>query len=575
MYKVKFTPYRKNIGRIFYRQTRGGNLLSLDGRYRFYIDEEVEEPDFWIVQGKGARKAETCRVAPENTILLSTEPESVLRFPRQYTRQFGMVHTSQLCVHHPHVVLGPPVLPWFFGFRKNGEGKYQFSLDYDRLKNSPTPQKTKLISVISSDKAFTEGHLQRIAFVSKLKLYYGDALDVFGRGINDFDDKWDVLSQYKYHIVIENSSEPYYWTEKIGDCFLAETFPFYYGCTNLKDYFPESAFQTIDINNFEETVRIIDNAIAEERYEQSKSALNEAKELMLDEFNMFEYMARLCDGLDASLPKKETTIRPCNSMLDWKNAWNYLVGRHIYESRLKGIQKKVLPEYFDEMGEVVYDKRNTIKTVCSPFRSVAIKRFRKADPYKSIVYSFFRKSKAERAFLNAQELTKRGISTPQPIQYLDVKKCGLFHQGYYVSEVTNDNPLKPLLNDADEFDEELATHFARFAAQLHQKGILHHDLNSTNTLYRKDQDGTYHFSLIDINRMDFYDENKEIPLGKCIDNLTRFTGRMPLFEFVAREYARERHLDEEDFCRKAVSAKTKHDEQWKRRKSFWKHFKRK
>ena len=52
-------------------------------------------------------------------------------------------------------------------------------------------------------------------------------------------------------------------------------------------------------------------------------------------------------------------------------------------------------------------------------------------------------------------------------------------------------------------------------------------------------------------------------------------GRMPLFEFVAREYARERHLDEEDFCRKAVSAKTKHDEQWKRRKSFWKHFKRK
>lgn len=575
MYKVKFTPYRKNIGKIFYRQTRGGNLLSLDGRYRFYINEEVEEPDFWIVQGKGARKAEKCKVAPENTILLSTEPESVLRFPRQYTRQFGMIHTSQTCVHHPHVVLGPPVLPWFFGFKKVAEGKFDFSLDYDKLKNSPTPPKTKLISVISSNKAFTEGHIDRIAFVSKLKLYYGDVVDVFGRGINDFDDKWDVLSQYKYHIVIENSSEPYYWTEKIGDCFLAETFPFYYGCTNLSDYFPENSYLRIDINNFEETVKIIDQAIAEDRYEKSKSVLNECKETMLDEYNMFEFMARLCDGLDASLPKKETTIRPCNSMLDWKNAWNYLIGRHIYENRLKGIGKKVLPEFFDEMGEVVYNKRNTIKMVSSPYRSIAIKRFKKANLFQSIVYSFFRKSKAERAFLNAHELLKRGISTPQPLQYLNVKKCGMFSQGYYVSEVTTDTPLKPLFNDAEEFDKELATHFARFAAILHQKGILHHDLNSTNTLYRIEADGTYRFSVIDINRMDFYDKNEEIPLDKCIDNLTRFTGRMDLFEFVVREYARTRKLNEEEFTRKAIFAKTKHDEQWKRRKSMGKHFKKK
>lgn len=52
-----------------------------------------------------------------------------------------------------------------------------------------TPKKTKLISVITSNKAFTKGHLKRIEFVEKLKAYYGDKLDVFGQGFNSFEDK--------------------------------------------------------------------------------------------------------------------------------------------------------------------------------------------------------------------------------------------------------------------------------------------------------------------------------------------------------------------------------------------------
>ena len=53
MYKVKFTPYRKNLGEIMLRQTIGGKGISADGKYRFYINEEIENPDFWVVQGKG------------------------------------------------------------------------------------------------------------------------------------------------------------------------------------------------------------------------------------------------------------------------------------------------------------------------------------------------------------------------------------------------------------------------------------------------------------------------------------------------------------------------------------------
>ncbi|NDW18187.1 hypothetical protein D0T53_04545 [Dysgonomonas sp. 216] len=338
-FKVKLTPYRNNLGHIMLRQTQGGKGLSSDGRYRFYIDEEIEDPDFWVVQGKGIRHAESCQVSPQNTILLSTEPRSVLVYPQAYIRQFGMVCTCQEKTKHPNVVMAPPVLPWFVGYKQSSGGKCTYSLDYDILSNSPAPPKTKLISVITSDKAFTKGHLDRIRFVEKLKLHYGDQIDIFGRGINDFDDKWDVLAPYKYHISIENSSQPYYWTEKISDCFLAETFPLYYGCTNLSDYFAEDSFLSIDIHNFEQSVQVIDYAINNDVYEQRRVQLNHCKQQVLGEYNMFNYIAGLCDRLNPSLPKQLVTLEPCRSMQNWHNFYNYTIARNLFkwEQKIKGI----------------------------------------------------------------------------------------------------------------------------------------------------------------------------------------------------------------------------------------------
>lgn len=335
MYTVKFTPYRKNLGEIMLRQTIGGKGISADGKYRFYINEEIENPDFWVVQGKGLRQNESCYVAPENTILLTTEPRSVLVYPHPYIRQFGTVCSCQEQTKHPNLILGPAILPWFIGFTEDAEGKCTCNLDYDQLKAASAPKKTKLISVITSNKAFTQGHLDRIRFVEKLKAHYGDQLDVFGRGYRDFDDKWDVLAPYKYHIVIENSSQRYYWTEKISDCFLAETFPFYYGCSNLSDYFPASSFQPIQLDNFEQTVTLIDKLIAEDIYTQRKSVLAECKQLVLGPYNQFEYAASLCDRLNPDAPKQKVEIQPCRSMQDWHNFYNYSINRNLFKWKQK------------------------------------------------------------------------------------------------------------------------------------------------------------------------------------------------------------------------------------------------
>ncbi|MBR5062317.1 MAG: hypothetical protein IKX24_09295 [Prevotella sp.] len=332
MYKVRFTPYREGLATIMHRQTPNHNLRSQDGRYEFCLDDTLEEADFWVVQGKGVRQVQTCRVSPKNTILLTTEPHSVLVYPKRYIRQFGLVVSCQHQMRCPNVIYGPAILPWFVGYKPDGKGGYTFSEDYDSL-SCPfiQEQKTKLLSVITSNKAFSRGHLGRIKFVEQLKQYFGERIDVFGRGFRPFDDKLDVLRPYKYHVVIENSSEPYYWTEKISDCYLAGTFPIYHGCTNLSDYFLRDSFEPIDIRQPERAIYTIEQIIDSQRYEQSVSILEKMKKRVLDDYNMFEYAARLCDQLNPENPKQQTTIFPCRSGLDWENFINYTFRNNYYK----------------------------------------------------------------------------------------------------------------------------------------------------------------------------------------------------------------------------------------------------
>ena len=340
MYRVKLTPYRPELGTIYHRQTKDHSLVSLDGRYQFFLDgDDADEYDFWVVQGKGVRVAETVRVAPENTIFLATEPRSVLRYPQRYLSQFGHVCTCQEHTTYvgPHTTVHhtPAILPWFIGYKEDREGVVTFTKDCDDFLSSPMPEKTKLLSVISSNKAFTQGHIDRLRFVEKLKQHFGDKVDVFGRGENPFDDKWDVVAPYKYHIVIENSSDLYYWTEKLGDCYLAGAFPLYHGCRNITDYFPRQAFEPIDIRRPEQAIAIIESQINSNRYEASIQQLEECRQKMLQEWNLFEFIVGFCDKLNPDMPKKMVTIQPCKSSSNWHNLWNYTIGRNYYNLKSK------------------------------------------------------------------------------------------------------------------------------------------------------------------------------------------------------------------------------------------------
>lgn len=327
MFKVKITTTKNSDYML--QQTEGQKGVSKCGKYRFFIDEEIETPDFWVVRNKLLKSKTTCLVAPENTILMTSEPRSVVNFPKRYRDQFGLLLSSQKDIKHNNMQHTQAILPWYVGYEWK-DGKPNCTKTYDEIKASPLPPKTKLISVISSSKAFSRGHQDRIRFVEKLKKHYGDKLDVFGRGINPFNDKWDVLAPYKYHIALENSSSRNYWTEKISDCYLTGTFPIYYGCKNIEDYFPKEAYRTIDDYNFESAVKTIDAVIANNEFENNQTALLKCRDLVLDDYNYFNIIAKYCDTLNPDLPKKMVTLKPAITAVDWHNFYLYFFERNYF-----------------------------------------------------------------------------------------------------------------------------------------------------------------------------------------------------------------------------------------------------
>lgn len=337
MYTVKLTSGNKESAHYTLRQLPCSKNISICGKYEFHVDDDIDNPDFWVVRNKYIRTKTTCNINPGNTILMLSEPLSVMSYPESYCNQFGMLCSCQNGKKHRNVHYMQAILPWFVGINPKTGQVTNPDICYDYLKTHSFPQKTKLISVITSNKAATKGHQARIEFVKKLKQHYGNLIDVYGNGVNNFDDKWDVLAPYKYHISIENSSSKYYWTEKISDCYLAGTFPIYYGCTNIGDYFPENSYKTIDINDFEGAVKIIDSIIENETYSQSsiQNALEQAKNLVLDDYNMFNVIAKCCDMLNPDAPKKKYTLRPAITMLDWHSVYREVVSRNFFKLKKK------------------------------------------------------------------------------------------------------------------------------------------------------------------------------------------------------------------------------------------------
>jgi len=101
------------------------------------------------------------------------------------------------------------------------------------IKNPKVYEKTKMISMISSNKKMCEGHIERLKWVEKI----GDQVDLYGRGFNEIENKEEGLCDYMFSVAIENGSYDGFFTEKILDCFATGTIPVYKGAPDIGEYF--------------------------------------------------------------------------------------------------------------------------------------------------------------------------------------------------------------------------------------------------------------------------------------------------------------------------------------------------
>ena len=195
--------------------------------------------------------------------------------------------------------------------------------------------------------------------------------------------------------------------------------------------------------------------------------------------------------------------------------------------------------------KVIRNHRNTLFKATVDRKMYVVKRFKRPNPFNRIVYSFLRRSKARRAYEYAERLLDRGIETAAPVAWIEIRKKGLFHTGYFVSEYLSDPLLEEVENHYDR--DRILDDFARFTAGLHLRGIVHGDYNVGNILFRQ-QNGKYRFAVIDNNRIRFRKPSRQ----GCVNELKRTGLPTPSLVRVADQYALIRGWNPDIFCGKIL-----------------------
>lgn len=291
---------------------RGMELLTPGGslrweNIRFDVNpEEGGHADFAVVLGN-ARPRDSCRVAPENTLFIAGEPLSKKLYPQAFYRQFGSVVDSHAESHHPHLFISALGLNWHVGLDRDSNS-YRYG--YDHLTALACPEKQNRISVVCSDASKTEGQRKRLLLLEGLKQKLGNRLIHLGRGFEPINDKMDAILPNRFHLVLENSVLPNYWTEKLADAYLGWAYPVYLGCPNIGDYLPEDALLSInglDLGTIASRIEsLLDQPLAPHR----EAAMLEARHRILNVYNPFAWATYWTKRLyQPSCAEKVVTLR--------------------------------------------------------------------------------------------------------------------------------------------------------------------------------------------------------------------------------------------------------------------------
>lgn len=264
------------------------HLCDEDYKYKDIQITWEDEADYYVILNHPQKRE---FFIPERTIIFQMEPSVAIKnwgewsFPDE--NKFLFVGTHKNCLNNVQLQMR------------------------NIYKDDITIQKIDKISTILSSKNFDPGHIKRINFVKELEKRNIFLIDIYGgQNYHQFinykgkvpenkiphDEKEKCMVGYKYYFQAENNSEYNYATEKIWEPIVCECLCFYWGCPNLEDYLHPLSFVRLNLDNIEESISIIQQAINEDWWSQRIHIIRQEKYKILNELGFFPKLKKIIDN---------------------------------------------------------------------------------------------------------------------------------------------------------------------------------------------------------------------------------------------------------------------------------------
>ncbi|WP_430812052.1 MULTISPECIES: lipopolysaccharide kinase InaA family protein [unclassified Carboxylicivirga] len=201
---------------------------------------------------------------------------------------------------------------------------------------------------------------------------------------------------------------------------------------------------------------------------------------------------------------------------------------------------------FEQDGELIWDERNKIKRIKIQDTDLCVKAYGKPTLFNRVMYSYIRKSKAQRSYNYARRMAVLGIDTPEPIAYVEVyNACHYLTHSYFICRFEEvEFSFAEVLDSNSPDKHPIVSGFVNYMINgLHAAGVFHKDFNGTNVLVKNMGHNRYQYLLIDLNRVRF---KRRINYHEGLRNLQQISSNPEYLTVLAKYYAHIKKIDEDD-----------------------------
>jgi len=183
------------------------------------------------------------KIPKKNVIGLAFEPFEILRITNEFV-EYAMQYIGK----------------YFIGDKRGLPEPFIEHFGYMWYSNPKRDivTKTKLMSIIVSEKHWAPGHAYRHTLIEKI-IEANLPIDIYGKGSTKYSHKSNNVKgefndaepyeDYMYSICIENFTSNHYFSEKIMSPLLHNCMPIYLGCKQIHEYFDDIIKLSGNIND--------------------------------------------------------------------------------------------------------------------------------------------------------------------------------------------------------------------------------------------------------------------------------------------------------------------------------------